>query len=156
MGADLVGPGISQLWQLGTLQQSSLGAAFLLVADVVNGALESRYSALREPGAAGGYQVTAGKTLYLTRVIHACSVASALWLIGSGTADAGDSQVAAPAGAISEDSRADGISNPLVGLTALDHHEHDILVGIAAGLYPFIRLMTASCTFRGLFFAVEL
>ncbi|MFZ1058322.1 MAG: hypothetical protein WAP47_03910 [Candidatus Rokuibacteriota bacterium] len=144
------------LWSLGSLQRVSLGSPILLVADVVNGALESRYSALREPNAAGGYQVTAGKTLWILKSVHACSAAGGLWLLGSGTADAGDSQVAAPAGAVSEDSRADGISNPYVATAALTIYEHDLLVAIAATLYPFLRSITPSNTMRALFIGVEL
>ncbi len=137
-----------ELWKHGAHERVALGTPVVLVADVVNAALESRYSALRAPGAAGGYVVTAGTTLWLTKLVVSSSILNALWLTGSGTADAGDSQVAAPAGAASEDSRADGSANATPTQAALAVSEYDILVSIAAGRYPFVRGLTASSTLR--------
>jgi hypothetical protein len=135
-------------WRQGSYEATTLGATLVLVADVVNGAGESKYSALREPGAAGGYVVTAGRTLYITRIIFSSVVVNALWLLGSGTADAGDSQAAAPAGAAAEDARADGVANPLVAQAAFVVGDFDYLVSIAAGRFPFLRCLTALNTFR--------
>ena len=144
-----------ELWKFGALERSSLGTPVVLVADVVNGVAESRYSALRAPGAAGGYTVTAGTTLWITRIVLSASILNVLWLLGSGTADAGDSQVAAPAGAASEDSRADGVGNPLVTQAALAVSEYDALISVAAGRLPFARSLTASSTLRLLVRGVE-
>ena len=83
------------------------------------------------------------------------SALNSLWLFGSGTADAGDSQVAAPAGAASEDSRADGVSNPYVTQAALTVAEFDIFVTIASARLPFVRGMTASSTYRVLVMGFE-
>lgn len=143
------------LWKHGSYEAVARGTPIVLVADVVNGIAESRYSALRAPGAGAGYQVTAGKTLHLTRVVFSGSAINSLWLTGSGTADAGDSQVAAPAGAAAEDSRADGVANPLVSQAALAVSDFNILVTIGAALYPFIRCITASTTFRALLIGHE-
>jgi len=143
-------------WIFGAMERATLGTPVVLVADVVNGALESRYSALRAPGAAGGYQVTAGHTLWLTYLVVSATISNALWLTGSGTADAGDSQVAAPAGAASADSRADGVPNARVTLVALNPDEYMSLIRINAGRFPFLRCMSASATLRGLFRGVEI
>jgi hypothetical protein len=147
--------GAQELWKFGTQERVQLGTPVVLVADVVNGAAESRYSALRAPGAAAGYTVTAGRTLWLTRLIVSCSVLNGLWLLGSGTADAGDSQVAAPAGAASEDSRADGVANALVTQAALAVSDHAVAANIAASRLPFVRGMTAAATYRVLAFGIE-
>jgi hypothetical protein len=154
MGAALVVTA-QELWKLGTLERVQRGTPVVLVADVVNGAAESRYSALRVPGAAGGYTVTAGTTLFLTKLFVHCSLANATWLIGSGTADAGDSQVAAPAGAASEDSRADGVGNVHVAQAAFVVSEADIVVAIATARLPFVRNLLASSTLRVMVFGVE-
>lgn len=143
------------LWKLGTLERVELGTPIVLVADVVNGAAESRYSALRVPGAAAGYQVTAGRTLWLTKVTLSTEQVNVRWMLGSGTADAGDSQVAAPAGAVSEDSRADGVPNHLPVLVSQQVYSYDILVSIAAARFPFVRGITASTNVRILALGVE-
>lgn len=147
MGAALTGQP-QTLWTFGSFQTVPLGTPIVLVADVVNGALESRYSGLREPGAAGSYQVTAGRTLWISKLFLSSSVLNALWLTGSGTADAGDSQIAAPAGAASEDSRADGIANALATQAALAVSEYSVAISIAAARYAFVRGLTASSTLR--------
>jgi len=144
-----------ELWTFGLQQRAALGTPLVLVADSVNGALESRYSALRAPGAAGGYTVTTGRTLWLTKLVVSASVLNATWLIGSGTADAGDSVVAAPAGAVSEDSRADGVANCYVAQAALVVSEYNIAVSIASARLPFIRNLLASSTLRVLVMGVE-
>ena len=143
------------LWKFGSYESVAQGTPLVLVADVVNGAAESRYSALRVPGAAAGYTVTTGRTLWLTKLVVSASVVNATWLTGSGTADAGDSQVAAPAGAAAEDSRADGVANPYVAQAALAVSEYDILVSIASARLPFVRNLLASSTLRVLVLGVE-
>lgn len=143
------------LWKFGSYESVPQGTPLVLVADVVNGAAESRYAALRVPGAAAGYQVTAGRTLRLTKLVLSASVVNATWLLGSGTADAGDSQVAAPAGAAAEDARADGVGNVHVAQAALAVSEYNILVSIAAGRFPFARNLLASSTLRVLVLGVE-
>ena len=154
MGVALVGAA-QELWKLGAHERVQRGTPIVLVADVVNGALESRYSALRVPAAAGGYTVTAGTTLFITRLIFSASVLNATWLVGSGTADAGDSQVAAPAGAASEDSRADGVANALVCQAALAVSDFDVFITVATARLPFIRNMLASSTLRVMALGVE-
>lgn len=155
MTTDIINPIPSTLWDLGAYKVGVKPTPIILVADVVNGVAESRYSALRLPGAAGGYQVTNNKTLWITRLLISSSVINTLWLLGSGTADAGDSQVAAPAGAAAEDSRADGVANPLVTQAALALTDITTLLDIAAARYPFVRNLTASSTLRVLAIAHE-
>jgi hypothetical protein len=82
-------------------------------------------------------------------------VLNATWLLGSGTAAAGDSQVAAPAGAAAEDSRADSLANPYVTQAALTVAEFDIAVSIAAARFPYVRNLLASSTLRVLVQGVE-
>lgn len=142
-------------WKFGSYEAVQQGTPVVLVADVVNGAAESRYSALRVPGAAGGYTVTAGRTLWLTQLVVSASLLNTTWLTGSGTADAGDSQIAAPAGAAAEDARADGVANPLVTQAALAVATFDVLVSIAAGRLPFVRNLLASSTLRVVYVGVE-
>lgn len=144
-----------ELWKFGTQERVAQRTPVVLVADVVNGVAESRYSALRAPGAAAGYQVTAGTTLWLTKLIVGATVLNVTWLVGSGTADAGDSVVAAPAGAASEDSRADGVANVHATQAALAVSEHDIAVSIAAARFPFVRNLVASSTLRVLVLGIE-
>ena len=154
MSGDLV-VAPQEVWKFGTQERVALRTPVVLVADVVNGAAESRYSALRAPGAAGGYSVTAGRVLWLTKLVVSGSILNQLWLIGSGTGDAGDSQVAAPAGAASEDTRADGVANPFVTQAALTVAEWSIAVNVLAARFPFVRNMTASSTLRVLVMGVE-
>lgn len=144
-----------ELWTFGLQQRAGLGTPVVLVADVVNGVAETRYSALRAPGAAAGYTVTTGKTLWLTKLVLSASIINATWLLGSGTADAGDSQVAAPAGAVSEDSRADGVANCYVAQAALAVSEYNIAVSIATARLPFVRNLLNSSTLRVLVMGVE-
>ena len=147
MGNELIAANIAtatQLWNLGTVQRAFQGTPFLLVADVVNGVGESRYSALLQPGAAAGYRVTAGKTLWITRMRFHSEAVNTEFLLVSGTADAGDSQVAAPAGVASLNSRADGVECAEEALVARTVYEHDQLLQCAAALFPAVRCMTAS------------
>lgn len=130
------------LQQLGSIDRVVVSVPLVLVADVVNGAGESRYSALRVPGAAGGYQVTAGKTLLIVKTRYYATANNAGWLVLSGTADAGDSQLAAPAGVKSENSRADGVPGGLNVLTANNPVEFDLYLNVAASRYPAVRCMT--------------
>lgn len=137
-------------WSHGSYDSVTMQGRFVLVGDVVNGAGESRYSALRVPGAAGGYQVTAGKTLYITKLRFSASSAPATSLILSGTADAGDSQIAAPAGVKSENSRADGVPAATPAATSNVFYEVDMYLAIAANRYPAIRNLTASSSLYAL------
>jgi len=130
------------LWDRGAFQKVGAASHIVLVCDVVNGAGESRYSALRVPGAAAGYQVTTGKTLYLTYVRFYGTAASSEWLVVSGTADAGDSQIAAPAGVKSENSRADGVPAALNIVTAMDPVEFRLWLNVAADRFPAVRCLT--------------
>lgn len=133
-------------WDHGSYQSVSLAGRFILVADVVNAAGESRYSALRIPGAAGGYQVTTGKTLYVTKARFSMLSAPAAFLLFAATADAGDSQIAAPAGIVSHNSRADGVPSSLVGPVSSTMYESDLYASFAATQYLGVRNMTASST----------
>jgi hypothetical protein len=145
MGAGLVETA-KTLWKFGGYESSDRGTPIVLVAQVINAALESRYSVLRMPGAVAGYQVTAGKTLYLTKVRYNATGAIAAWLVLSGTSDVGANSVAAPTGVKSENSVADGISSALDVLAANNPVEFDMYVAIAAGLIPHVRCMTAAVT----------
>jgi hypothetical protein len=147
MGAELIiAP--QTLWKFGSLERVNQGTPVFLVGDVVNAVVESNYSALRAPGAAGGYSVTAGTTLWICRLRFSASVLNATWLIGSGTADAGNSAIAAPAGAAAEDARADGVANAMVCQAALAVSEFNCLISIATARFPFIRNLLASSTLR--------
>lgn len=134
------------LWNHGSYLSVAKMGRMILVADVVNGAGESRYSALRVPGAAGGYQVTAGMTLYATRLRQLATSAPALSLLISATADPGNSVIAAPAGVLSHNSRADGVPGAIGALASNVIYENNLYASFAAGLYPGIRCMTASST----------
>lgn len=136
------------LWGQGSYISVARGGAFVLVADVVNAALQTNYSALRLPGAAGGYQVTSGKTLYITKIRAHAQQNNLEWQILSGTADAGDSQAAAPAGVLAEDSRADGVEAVNEILTARVVYEWDALLAIAADRFPCIRSLSAATEMR--------
>jgi len=134
------------LWKHGSFESVNLKGRFILVADVTNGAGESRYSALRIPGAAGGYQVTVGKTLYLTHLRHSGLSAPAAYLLFAATADAGSNQIAAPAGIVSHNSRTDGVPGALVVAASSVVAEFDLYASFAAGDYLGVRNMTASST----------
>lgn len=148
MSSNLIAALGPTLWDLGTFKSVQNPKTILLVAEVVNGAGESKYSALREPGAAGGYQVTTGKTLYLTKLFLVANANATGWLTLSGTADAGSNQVAAPAGAKSLDTVADGNINPFIAATAQVVGSYDIHAKVPSALYPCVRVTTASAITR--------
>lgn len=133
-----------QHWDFGTFESDQRGSPIVLVADVTNAALESRYSVLRTPGAAAGYQVTTGKTLVLTRVRFNADTNDNQWLILSGTASVGANSVAAPAGAASLNSRADGVAGALNVDAAFNPREMDLYASCGATLFPHIRSLKAS------------
>jgi hypothetical protein len=146
MPTETLGPIPTTLWDLGAFKSNLNPTPIILVADVTNGAGESRYSALRLPGVGTGYQVTAGKTLYITRFDFFPGWLSALFL--SGTADAGQDQVAAPAGAKSETSRTDGVIVPwrkdfIAGDPWLTIYT---IIKITTARYPALRSMAPSTT----------
>jgi hypothetical protein len=144
MTTALLNPISQAVWDLGTYKTTTPAGIITLVADVTNGAGESRYSALRLPGIATGYQVTAGKTLYITRIDIKALYST--WLIVSGTADAGQDQVAAPAGVKSEVSRTDGIMAPWQKdfIAGDPHLILTTVIKITSGRYPAFRSLTAS------------
>ncbi len=145
-----------ETWKLGSLERANQGTPLVLVADVTNAALESRYSALREPGAAGGYQVTAGRTLWLLKLTVSADATNTEWLLGSGTADAGSNQVAAPAGMASESSRADGVANVRRVAAQYTPVVYDLMFSIAAGRFPCVRGLSASTTLQVEYWGVEI
>ena len=132
------------LWNQGAYQSVQPHDPINLMARASNGVGESRYSRLLIPGGAAGYQVTTGKTLYLTRLIYLSNTAGCQWLLASATADAGDNQIAAPAGIVSRTGIADGQTTPLRILDANTTYTIDLIIPIPAALFLCIRNLTAS------------
>ena len=154
MGGDLIQTPQTR-WIQGAYESVQRGTLIHLVCRIDTGVAEERYSALRVPGAAAGYQVTAGKTLYLTRVMRLASIVTSRWQTASGTADAGDNQLAQPAGYIHRDSGQINTENALTGLTANVIYDHNIFTAIPENTYPCVRLLSASCALRCSFYGHE-
>lgn len=152
MGAALV-VSPQELWKFGLQERVQRGTPITLVGRVDNGVAESRYTTLRRRGLAAGYQVTAGRTLILTRIRYRTTVSGTELEIGSGTTDVGDDSVAAPGGVLSLNSFGDGTSGVEVTAGGTTIVTADVYYEIAAARFPFIRNLTASsaamCEFDG-------
>lgn len=135
------------LWKIGSYESVKRPTLITLNGRIVNGVAESRYTQLLIPGAAAGYQVPTGKTLYITHVRCRADVADSQWLFGSATADPGANQVAAPAGAISHTSINDTSGGPQRLLTALQFYVFEEPFTFSTGRFPYLRVFTASNTF---------
>lgn len=134
----------AELWKLGLHERITRGTVITLVGQVSNGAAESRYSSLIVPGTGLGYQVTTGKTLFLTKRVASANVVTCLWLTGSGTTDVGLNSIAAPGAFLSEDSVADGVANASQTPSPVGITTQETFVSIGAGRFAAIRGLTAS------------
>lgn len=132
------------VWKRGAYEATTVATPLMLVGRVRNAAAESRYSRLFIPGAAAGYQVTTGKTLYITKLIWTADTAGIVWQLGSATADAGDNQIAAPAGWRSETSGDTTERAPFGVPTNNTTATLDIIIPIAASRYLAIRGLDAN------------
>lgn len=148
MGASLiVSTGAAQtFWNHGGYITVPRGTPIILTAQCGDAALNNRYTTLRQPGAAAGYQVTAGLTLFLTQVIKGHNTQPVNWLIGSGTTDVGINSAAAPAGEISEDSQSTTVQNALSTFAEGNAlwQAISILIDIAAARFPFVKNISAA------------
>lgn len=132
-------------WETGRYLSRSVAGLVILQGHVINGAGESKYTTLRTPGAGAGYQVTAGKTLYLTALRFRTALLDLVWQTVSGTSDVGIGSVAAPVGVMAEDSMSDGVGNGVTTRLAavLEQTTDSILIKVAAGRFVAVRNLTA-------------
>lgn len=142
-------------WIQGAYESVQRGNLIALVQVVNNGVAELRYSTLRQPRAAAGYVVPAGKTLYITKLFFSSSVAATTWVILSGTSDVGTDSLAAPTDPLAEDAPGTSNSNATPILTAWAQYQADTLLRITAGRYPAIRNFTSSSTLALMAFGHE-
>lgn len=138
MGGDLIQTP-QRRWIQGAYESVQRGTLIVLNTVLSNLVAENRYSALSLKNASAGYQVTAGKTLYLTKAFITSNLAATGWVLGSGTTDPGINQIAAPTDPRSEDTYTIGAANPHILITANVVYEIDYYAAIAAGRYPFVQ-----------------
>lgn len=134
-------------WKIGSYESVNKPTVITLIGRVANGAAETRFSRLIVPGIAGGYSVTAGKTLYITHIHARGTVAALLWHLGSATADPGDNQVATPTGAISLTAIDSTGTSPHGLLVANQSYEFEDHIPVPANLFPYVRCSTSSASF---------
>lgn len=154
MGAALV-VSPQELWKLGSHERVQRRTPVQLVAQVNNGVAQSRYTTCRAAGATAGYQVTAGLSLVLTRLIFHADTAAVSWLIGDGTTDVGLNSVGSPAGMLARDAFSDGEQGHAIILAANTLYTLDTYLVIPAARFPVIRNLVASTGLWVLMLGVE-
>ena len=147
----------SETWKFGTQERVARGTPIALKASVTAVAGARRYTTMRAFRASAGYQVTAGKTLIITRLIYAADTASVWWHFEDGTDDIGQNSATAPASAVNNDGSItlDG-DNSLNATTAVTTYERDYYMEVPAGRYLAVTHTNGNVLLRVHAFGVEI
>ncbi|MDP3937090.1 MAG: hypothetical protein Q8R92_03035 [Deltaproteobacteria bacterium] len=144
-----------EVWKFGLHERATRQTPLALRGGVTAAAGVVRYTTLRKINAAAGYQVTAGKTLVITRILYTASAVIAPWTAGYGDDDVAFSSAVAPANAVGSDGSLTPAGNLLLAATANVIYDVDYYLEVPAGKYPMIFLEQASDTVRVYFLGHE-
>ncbi len=154
MGADLIQQPLT-LWKFGIEERVDRGTPLVLNAATLAAALGVRFSTPRLAGAAAGYQVTAGRTLVLTRVVFRADTALIGFSVGYSDSDRGLSNVADGANPVDLDGGAATGLSALVPLTANVMYDVAIYFEIVAAKFPRVVTPLIAGNLYTQFFGVE-
>jgi hypothetical protein len=98
----------------------------------------TKWSTLRQCGAAAGYAVTAGKTLVITQINYKCNSANGGLIVGYGNTDVGLSGAAAPTTPVYFTGGGVLSGSPFGAPTAYTGYIYSTYFAVPAGKYPVI------------------
>jgi hypothetical protein len=149
-----VGGGATELYLWGTHQKTTLGTPIPLWCNAEGNAGAPTFTTPRRHGVAGGYQVTALKTLLLTRILFRAS-ATAAFSFGYSDSDRGIDNAVDGANPVNLDSASASGSGSLIALVPNQQYDVPIYYEIPAGKFPRLILPTGLVSFRSQFFGHE-
>jgi len=147
--------GFPEVWKFGTLERATRGTPILLVADATAAAGLRRYSTLRAQSTSAGYQVTAGRTLIITRVIYRATASGLVWQFSYGDDDVGRASAVAPTNEVGIDSMILTVGSVLIANSAGTPYTTDYYITVPAGKYLAIAHQQASDALHVLALGVE-
>lgn len=124
-----------EVWKFGTTERVARRTPIMLQTIVVGNAIAGRWSTMRRFRTTAGYQVTAGTTLIITRILFSWNGALSFFWFVDGTSDIGLNSAAAPAGAILNDDPIGAGSNGLRTEVANRIYDLSYYLEVPAGRY---------------------
>lgn len=145
----------TELWKFGTQERTVRGTPLMLFAAMLGNVAALRYNTPRRQGIAAGYQVTAGKTLLVTRALFRSDTVGETMSIGYTDADLGFNAVADGANPVELDSASSNGVGTLVTLVANTLYDVPVYYEIPATKFPRIVLPIAVANVYVQFFGHE-
>lgn len=140
--------GATEVYTQGLYQRTTLGTPIALFTEVLGNVAALRYSSFRLLGAAAGYQVTAGKTLIITRALFLVDTLAASFCTGYSDSDRGFSNAADGANPVNLDANSAGAASILVAPTVNVLNDVSILYQFPAGKFPRVVSQAIVTNFR--------
>jgi len=140
-----------EVWRFGAQERAQRGTPLVLHGRASNGVAEARFTTLRRSGLQVGYTVTTARTLILTRVLLAGTIAAVLAGFGYADNDVGYSVLTTPTTPVlfdTEDIANGGILRAPTANTIVDV---SVYFEVPAGKLPWVRNVVGS---SGLFVQV--
>jgi hypothetical protein len=142
-------------WRFGTHRRAVRGAPRMLWVQLAQNAGALRYSTPRLQGAAAGYQVTAGRTLIVTRLVARYDNSGHVVSMGYSDSDRGMSNAADGANPITLDGLTADALGVLIHGTPNVLQDWSVYYEVPATKYPRIAAPAGAGLFYALLFGVE-
>lgn len=146
MGAELISANFSvanEIWTFGGFQSTTRGTPLMLFAAMLGNVAALRYNTPRRQGVAAGYQVTAAKTLVVTRALFRSDTVGETLSIGYSDSDRGFNNAVDGANPVELDSATSNGIGTLVTLVANTLYDLSVYYEIPAAKFPRIVLPIA-------------
>lgn len=144
-----------ELWKFGTHERAERRTPLMLQVTSDGNAGAVRYTTFRLQGATAGYQVTAGRTLILTRTLFTISVAATRFSVGYSDSDRGLDNAADGANPVDLDYSGTNGAGPLIALTANVMYDVPVYYEVPAGKFARVIVPVGAASFRILVFGHE-
>lgn len=144
-----------ELWRFGTHERVDRRTPLMLFAAMLGNVAALRYNTPRRQGAAAGYQVTASKTLIITRALFRSDTVGETLSIGYTDADLGFNAAADGANPVELDSASSNGIGTLATLVANTLYDVSVYYEIPAAKFPRIVLPIAVANVYVQFFGHE-
>jgi len=154
MGAELIQTP-QELWKFGTTERAARRTPILLFAPVENGAAQTLISTFRRSGLTVGYEVTAAKTLIITRIIGFNRTALNYMNFRYTDNDLGQDAVGPGTNPVYLDATGDGAIGTLLIAVVNTFYDFSVYFEIPTGKFFSVENTTASSGLRLLAFGHE-
>lgn len=154
MSGDLV-VSPQEVWKFGTQERVQRGTPLALYARVDGNAAADRRTTFRRHRTTAGYQVTAGRTLIITRALYFATAANPSMDLVDGTDDLGLNSAGTHAGEVLNDAPGGGGGGPLRSEVAQRLYDVPYYVEVPAGRFFSLRLIATAAIVVITVFGVE-